>query len=814
MRAITNANINAQFWNNDFTYAGTASLNMGTGPITLNATHTVTTNLTNADTTLTEGGVISGSGFGLIKAGPGNLALTGANAYTGPTTVSGGTLSISGSGSINASSGIAISGGRLLQTSSVAISPAVALNSGTLDGTTTVNTVNVGNTSTAIVTHGNGTTTPITIGALNFAGAATLSIRTSDATAATAKIATTSVSTNAAGNVVINATNTANFWLGGATYSVLSYSGAIGGAGLNQFLVGQFAGLGARQTVSLTNPAGLINAVIGGDTAIWTGAGDGNWDLAAHSPKNWKLSSSGTPTDFVTNDATEFQDGAVSGIVNLTSNVSAAYVRFTNTSGGTAYTLQSAGAFGISSGSVFINGTGSVTIANNNTYTGGTTLNGGTLNIKSAGALGTGPITLNGGTFDNTSGALLALSTNNAVNLNGNVTFTGTNDLTLGTGTVTLVGSSTLNTVAGVLTTGPIFGTGNLTKSGAGTWSIVPTAGNGAAQTSTISGDLIVNGGLVNTGLNDTFFGGLIGSGTVANGSTTTRWMTVGTDNTDTTFSGTLIDGAGATAAGGNLGLRKRGSGTLTLSGANTLSEQLTFESGRVLLTGSIIPANHILNQGQVQIGTNATAGLVNGILELQGGNLQARKDNAPSVLIANGAGQAGALRVGPGSTLNSASELWIGQGNSGSFGVMDMTGGTVTVGSWLAVGRQAGKGVLNMSGGSLTVNTQPLTIGSLGAAFTPGTLDGLVNLSGGTITTAANTFLGEHSNAVMNVSGTGHLIVQGRNFSWLSIMPRTLARSICWAALSQLRKSLEAPARQPSISTVVPCRLRPTHCH
>ncbi len=759
--AVTLANVNPQNWNNDFTYAGSASLNMGTGPITLNATRTVTTNLTNANTTLTEGGVISGSGFGLIKAGPGNLALTGANAYTGATTVSGGNLVLSGTGSVNASSGIAISGGRLLQTSSVAISPAVALSSGTLDGTTTVNTVNVANSLAAVVTHGNGGTTPITIGALNFAGAGTLSIRTSEATAATPKIATTSVSTNAAGNVVINAANTGNFWLGGATYSVLSYSGAIGGAGFNQFLVGQFANLGARQTVSLTNPAGLINVVIGGDTAIWTGAGDGNWDLAAHTPQNWKLSSSGTPTNFVTNDAAEFQDGAVTGIVNLTANVSTAYMRFTNTAA-TPYTLQSTGGFGVSSGTMFLNGTGSVTIANNNTYTGGTTLNSGTLNIKSAGAVGTGPLTLNGGTIDNTSGALLTLSTNNAVNLNGNVTFTGTNDLSFGTGTVNLVGNSSLNTVAGVLTTGPIFGTGNLTKSGTGTWTILPTAGNGGAQTSTISGDLIVNGGLVNLGQNDTFFGGLIGSGTVANGSATTRWMTVGTDNTDTTFSGTLVDGAGATATGGNLGLRKRGSGTLTLSGANTLSEQLTFESGRVLLTGSIIPGNHITNQGQVQIGTNATAGLVNGILELQGGNLQARKDNAPSVLIANGAGQAGALRVGPGSILNSANELWIGQGNSGSYGVMDMTGGTVTVGSWLAVGRQAGKGVLNMSGGSLTVSNNPLTIGSLGTAFTAGTLDGLVNLSGGTLTTTSNTFVGEQSNAVLNMSGTGHLIVQG----------------------------------------------------
>ena len=347
--------------------------------------------------------------------------------------------------------------------------------------------------------------------------------------------------------------------------------------------------------------------------------------------------------------------------------------------------------------------------------TGPVTVNGGTLNIANADALGTGLITLNGGTIDNTSVAPLTLSTNNAVNLNGNVTFTGTNSLGFGTGTVTLLGNSTLNTVAAasVLTTGPIFGTGNLTKSGAGTWTIGPLQ----AMRADIDhyGDLIVNGGLVNNGQNDTFFGGLIGSGTVANGSTTTRWMTVGTDNTDTTFSDALVDGAGATAAGGNLGLRKRGSGTLR-SLAQHLERQLTFESGRVLLTGSIIPGNHILNAAPVMVGTNNAAGLVNGILDIQGGNLQAKKENAPSLQVSNGGGTAGALRVGPGSTLNSASELWIGQG-TGGYGVMDMTGGTVSIGSWFAVGRGGAKGVLNMSGGSLTVSANPLTIGSLGAA-------------------------------------------------------------------------------------------------
>jgi autotransporter-associated beta strand protein len=244
---------------------------------------------------------------------------------------------------------------------------------------------------------------------------------------------------------------------------------------------------------------------------------------------------------------------------------------------------------------------------------------------------------------------------------------------------------------------------------------ITPTAGNAAANITDISGDLNVTGGTFNIGLNDAFVGGLTGTGTVANGSTTSRWITVGTGNNDTTFNGTLVDGAGATSAGGILGLRKRGSGTLTLTGANTLSDQLNIESGRVLLTGSIIPGNHITNGGDVRIGANNTPGITNGILDIQGGTLQAPKNNAPSIQVGGNNGTyttAGALRIGPGSTVTSASEVWLGRADGG-YGALDMTGGTFTIGSWFAVGRDGGQGVVNLSGGALNVTSQQVTIGS-----------------------------------------------------------------------------------------------------
>jgi fibronectin-binding autotransporter adhesin len=765
--AVTVTNNNPQLWNNNFSFAGTRDLNMGTGAVTLNATRTITTNSTTAGTTLIEGGVISGAGFGIVKDGAGNLALAGANAYTGPTSVLNGTLLLSGAGSVNSSSGITVNGGKLVQTSTTAVSPTVTLTSGTLDGTTTINSVNVANSINAVLTHGNSTTVPapLTITSLAFGGSATLNIVTSDPTAAIAKIATTNLSTSAAGNVIINATNTPTGIWNTGSYALVSYSGAIGGAGFSQFVAGQFAGLGAHQTVSLTNSAGLISAVIGGDSVVWTGALDGTWSTAVqNSPKNWKLSSSGAPTDFFTNDAVSFRDGAINSNVNIAANISAAAISFTNTSA-TSYTVGSTGGFGISSGTVFISGGGTVTITNNNTYTGGTTLSNGKLNINSAAALGTGALSLTGGTIDNTSGAPLTLTTNNPQVWNGSFTFAGTNDLNVGNGLVTLNGASTANVAAGNLTVGRIVSAAGigLTKTGVGTLTVDSTGGNTAL--SNIGGILDVQAGTVQIALpgaataSDFTVGGLTGAGTVENGSGNNtpagqaRWLFVN-NAADNVFSGTLQDGAGGSIAAGaaRLGLNKSGTGRLTLSGNSTLSDVITVADGELRISGSIIPANNATTAFTSVIVQNATA-TQNPVLSLQGGRLDAPQNVAPSMRIGGNSGQVGKVVVGPGSILNTASELWLATADGG-YGVMDVSGGTITVNSWLALGRGGGQGVLNMSGGSLQLVTSPLTIGSFGGAT--GVVHGVVNLSGGTITAGIGqeTYVGEQVNGVMNVTG------------------------------------------------------------
>jgi autotransporter-associated beta strand protein len=132
--AITTSTYNPTMgWNGDFTFIGSngaaSNLYLGTGAVAMNATRQVT--VQNAATTLTVGGIISGTGFGLTKAGDGTLALSGANAYTGPTAINQGTLLVNSPGSLNAASLVTVN------------------STGTLGGTGTINgavTVNDGGT--------------------------------------------------------------------------------------------------------------------------------------------------------------------------------------------------------------------------------------------------------------------------------------------------------------------------------------------------------------------------------------------------------------------------------------------------------------------------------------------------------------------------------------------------------------------------------------------------------------------------------------------------------------------------------------------
>ena len=168
---------------------------------------------------------------------------------------------------------------------------------------------------------------------------------------------------------------------------------------------------------------------------------------------------------------------------------------------------------------------------NANTFGGGVWWSEDNITINNAAGLGTGTLRIDGalGTMDNKSGGAITLSTNNAVTLDDNFAFAGTNDLNLGTGPVTLTNSRTVTVNAGTLTFGGSVGqsgTRNLTKAGAGTLEL-----SGA---NTYSGNTSVNAGtlsLVGGSQNSAITVGASGSLGFTLGSTTSSTKSVNLTN-------------------------------------------------------------------------------------------------------------------------------------------------------------------------------------------------------------------------------------------------------------------------------------------
>ncbi|MGH6792221.1 MAG: autotransporter domain-containing protein, partial [Methyloceanibacter sp.] len=98
-------------------------------------------------------------------------------------------------------------------------------------------------------------------------------------------------------------------------------------------------------------------------------------------------------------------------------------------------------------------------------------------------------------------------------------------------------------------------------------------------------------------GFNQTI-GSLAGAGSVSNTGGVGATLTTGADDTSTTFSGVIQDGAGATS------LIKAGTGTFTLSGANTYTGATTVNAGTLVVDGSIANSAVTVN------GTGALGGI------------------------------------------------------------------------------------------------------------------------------------------------------------------------------------------------------------
>ncbi len=512
-------------------------------------------------------GVISGSGTLTKNTSSSSLTLTNTNTYGGATNVSAGTLALTGTGSINSSSGITVNGSnaKLLQTSSAAITPAVALTNGTVTGSGTVNTVNVGDATGGIVSNNNGVAgAALTIGTLTFNGAATVNTFGN----ASAAIATTTLDTNAAGLVTINPTATT--WTTGVTYDLISYVNLPGGTvDFNQFTLGTITGKSARQTGSLVDTGTAVAVLISGTTDFpyWVGDTDTQWDTTTSN--NWKLFTAETYTNFIETDDVLFNDNA-SGAGTLTVNIDATDVATTTTTFNNStkdYLFNSSGGSGVSGSSLTKNGTGSVTFGTANSTMGTTTVNNGTLN-QTGGTANSVTTAINNGTLSQSGGT----ATVGTLQIGGISAAPGT------TAGLTLTGGTFSATIFDVLSARDNM-VSNVTIGGtaAVTLPAFPTNAKGAGATATITFDS-TTGFLSPVAASATY----LPAGTFNNAYLTANGAKFNVPTSKNITIAQVLENAVSPAAVGTL--TKSGVGTLTLSSANTFTGTTTLTEGSLLL--------------------------------------------------------------------------------------------------------------------------------------------------------------------------------------------------------------------------------------
>jgi fibronectin-binding autotransporter adhesin len=718
----------------------------------------------NRSDTLSLGGVISGSGS-VSQAGPGTTILTGANSYAGATDVISGMLLINGDQS-GATALTSVASGATLG------------GVGTIGGNVTVAdgaTLAVGDTGVGTLTIN---------GDLTLGGASRIAFELGQAGVVGGAF---NDLVNVGGALTldgtIDVTQSAGGSYGAGVYRVLNYAGALTNNGL---AIGALPP-GATAFVQ-TSVAGQVNLVdIGGlDLSFWDGVagpkfngvingGDGVWQ--AHGGNdNW--------TDLNGAVNAGYSDGAVAifsgapGTVTVSNTlgaVTASGMQFATdgyvitgdplTLTGAQATIRvgdgsAAGAGYTATIASILTGAsqlvktdlGTLVLLGANNYTGGTRIDGGTLAIGNGGATGSlvGDIVDNGALVVNRSGAL---TLNGAISGSGSLT-------KLGGGELTLTG---LNSYAGGTTVG-----------GGGAVRVSSDANLGAA-----AGALSLQGGTLRAGASFTSGRAILLGSPTANG--------IDTQGFDVTLGGVIGDGAGN--SGGNF-LDKVGSGTLTLTGANTYGNRTNLIDGTLALAGAgtigvgnlVIGAGAVFDISQttlgarvIQVAGTPTSTIALGSKMLRLGLVNSSSDWTGTITDGGlGGGAGGRVMIDAligsvrfhnansytGGTIIAAGTFALtGNGSLYSGGAVAVNPGTVFDISGLTaagttIGDLSGAGTLSLGGKSLTFGTAAST--SYTGAIT-GNGGALVKTGAGTFTlAAANSYTGATTVAA------GTLLVNG----------------------------------------------------
>ena len=764
--AFTLPNNNPQTWATNVTFAGSSSLNLGTGAVTLTGYPTVTVNAN----TLTVGGSINGA-FSLAKAGPGTLSLTASNGYTGITTITNG-LVIMGNpyalstnawtfgGATNATLDIATDGGDYTNVVNAGSSTIFTIASDVKTGSTGINhtlgTFQIGSGATPLqlnITKGPnvaGGSPQITASALTLSGGsggttilipstASLAIGNVTATATSKTLQLDGTNANNTINGVIAdggayvitlvKTNASKWTLGGVnTYSgtttigqgtlALGSSGAINGSATISVLASGTLdvsasswSLGAAQTLTGN---GTVNGNFsdstgsqitpGGAGAVGTLTFNNNLNLAAGDTNKFDFNST-TNDLYIVNGNLNPAAGSVINLANLPAG---------GLANGTYTLMRVTGTLGGSAGNFTITGKPtpsrqSFSIVYDNVSTPHRVLLQVTGSAASLVWLGTST------TWDivTTADWTNAAATSTDIYFDGdNVNFTDLGsavspvlNATVQPGSVT-VNSANAYTLSG---TGAINGSAGLTKSGSGTLTVQTVNG--------YTGVTAVNGGVLSVA-------------SITNGGVASPIGAAANAAANLTFNGGDLQYTGGSASTDHGATLNAGGGTVEVTSAATtllLSSPILGSSG-----GSLTKAG---NGTLVLTGANA----YNGGTAISGGTLQ----------VGNG-GATGVLGTGP-ITDNSA--------------LLVLRTGTITLSNAITGSGSItnnGTGTLVLAGtntylGSTTINTglvqvvssQPL--GGTPAAFDPAH----ININVGELEASTSFSLSDTNTGVTVTAGT-----------------------------------------------------------
>lgn len=365
-----------------------------------------------------------------------------------------------------------------------------------------------------------------------------------------------------------------------------------------------------------------------------------------------------------------------------------------------------------------VNPIGKIILAGNNTYTGGTYINGGTVALGASERLAdAGSLFVNGGTFD--LGAY-----HERVDI-----FTLAGGALAGTGTLF---ANTFNLISGDTQSVTLGGDGVLKKSGGGTFALT--------HANTYAGGTIVQEGTLSLGA-----GGVLGAtGTISMTGGALQFTSANTTDYSSRFS---------TDAGQQFKIDTNGQNISFNTGLSSSGGILTkLGEGTLTLNGDNFYGKTVISQGTLQIGNGGSTGVIRGNIENHGTLIFNRSTESTYADVFNGAGTV--IKRGAGKLIL--------EGESMMQGLLSIEDGEI----FTSNKRITGNGLI-VGAAASGLGNAALTITGASSQYTSGVEIYVGRYSKGTLNIEGGADIYNYSNSVIGEAGIGTVNASGWGTMW-----------------------------------------------